>query len=281
MRVSTIIVGCVAALSAAAPAAAYISSPLALGRPAAHLGGHAGLAPRARARSSAPSMQLNPQDKTFRRSVALRAEGDDEQKLPAGRCASVPMRCALCLALTRCCPPRGAAWTPHARHCCPQSGHLLTLRSRVCLCVCVCVCVCVFVCACVCVQPTWQRPVWQRARVLVQRGIGPARRACDASTSVLCDACAVLDAPCAGEHRQPSLLCAWRNHGLCAHRLLARAELPSQVWHTNHATHIVCQSVSAVCICACASRPTNNARLLVEVERLGALKRRDQCEVLT
>ena len=92
MRTVSMILACVAAFCAA-PAAAYVASPLALARTGS---ARVGLSAHGRTRSSAPSMQLNPQDKSFRRAVALRAEGDDD--LPRGRFVPLSARCALPLA---------------------------------------------------------------------------------------------------------------------------------------------------------------------------------------
>lgn len=68
------IVSLLAVLAAAVPSAAYVAMPTALARPG---GLNMGLS--SRKATSAPTMQLNPSDKSFRRaSVALRAEGQDE-----------------------------------------------------------------------------------------------------------------------------------------------------------------------------------------------------------
>jgi len=74
MRTS-VVIAFVAALAAATPASAYLNSPLTITR--------SGVA--ARQSCTAPTMQLNPTDKKFRRAIALRAEGDDKNDGPMGR----------------------------------------------------------------------------------------------------------------------------------------------------------------------------------------------------
>lgn len=82
MKHSSIVMGFIAAVAVMSPAEAYIGSPLALSRATGRLS--MGLS--ARPPKVAPYMQMNPNDKTFRRAsaVCLRAEGD-ESNGPMGR----------------------------------------------------------------------------------------------------------------------------------------------------------------------------------------------------
>ena len=82
MKHSSLVLGFIVAVAVMSLAEAYIASPLALSRASGRLS--MGLS--ARPPKVAPYMQMNPNDKTFRRAsaVSLRAEGD-ENNGPMGR----------------------------------------------------------------------------------------------------------------------------------------------------------------------------------------------------
>jgi hypothetical protein len=82
MKHSSLVLGFIAAVAVMSPAEAYIGCPLMLSRASGRLS--MGLS--ARPPKVAPCMQMNPNDKTFRRAsaVSLRAEGD-ENNGPMGR----------------------------------------------------------------------------------------------------------------------------------------------------------------------------------------------------
>ncbi len=99
MKHSSIVMGFIAAVAVMSPAEAYIGSPLALSRSTGRLS--MGLS--ARPPKVAPYMQMNPNDKTFRRAsaVCLRAEGD-ENNGPMGRYVFFLHACMLYVYLHAC-----------------------------------------------------------------------------------------------------------------------------------------------------------------------------------